>query len=55
MKKGEQRSAKKEDSPEQVTAQEALTRMHEFVDRREEFVNAVKANKDRHLSSREKS
>lgn len=55
MKKGKPRSAKKDDSTEQVAAEEALARMHRFVDRREEFVNAVKANKNRRISTSKES
>ncbi len=55
MKKVEPKSAKKEESPEQVDAEDVLARMRAFVDRKEEFVNAVKANKDRRISSGKKS
>lgn len=45
---------KKVESPEQVNAREALARMKDFVDRKAEFVNAVKADKDRRLRPRKK-
>lgn len=45
---------KKDETPEQVSAKEALERMRDFINRKEEFVNAVKANKDRRLRSEKK-
>ena len=55
MKKSKPKSSEKDDSPEQVDVEEVLARMRDFVDRKEEFVNAVKANKDRRISSGKKS
>lgn len=40
------------DSPEQVSAREALDRMKKFIERKDRFVNAVKADKNRRLSPR---
>ena len=54
MKKGKARTGDKKESPEQVEAEKAIARMREFVSRKEEFVNAVKANKDRRISARKK-
>lgn len=54
MKKGKSGSGDKKESPEQVEADEAIARMREFVSRKEEFVNAVKANKNRRLSTGKK-
>ena len=44
----------KDRSPEQVDARDALDRMKKFVDRKESFVNAVKAGKDRSVSTGKK-
>ena len=40
-----------EDSPEQVTAEEALRRMRSFNERKEKFVAAIKKSKDRDIYS----
>lgn len=50
MKK--RKSADNKESAEQVTADEAMRRMKRFVDRREQFVDAVKKGKDRNISAR---
>ena len=55
MKKSKPKSSEKDDSPEQVDAEDVLARMRAFVERKEEFVNAVKADKDRRISSGKKS
>jgi hypothetical protein len=49
VKKDKSKPDDKKDSPEQIDANEAIARMRAFVDRQEEFVNAVKADKDRRL------
>ena len=54
MKKSKPKDSDKDDSPEQVEVGDVLARMRDFVDRKEEFVNAVKANKDRRLRSGKK-
>lgn len=36
----------KENSPEQVTPEEALERMRSFIGRKEKFVAAIKTSKD---------
>ena len=42
------------ETPEQVSAREALERMKRFVDRKDKFVDAVKAGKDRGVSAGKK-
>ena len=44
----------KKESSEQVSANEALDRMKRFVERKDKFVDAVKAGKDRGVSSGKK-
>ena len=46
--------SKNDESPEQVSERESLERMKRFVERKELFVNAVKAGKDRGLSAGQK-
>ena len=45
---------KGQDSAEQVSVREALERMKKFIERKDRFVNAVKADKNRRLSPRKK-
>ena len=47
MKENSPAKKTKEESPEQVSAREALDRMKRFVERKDKFVDAVKAGKDR--------
>ena len=54
MKKHSPSKKAKEESPEQVSANEALDRMRRFVERKDKFVNAVKAGKDRGVSAGKK-
>ena len=54
MKKSKPKATEKNDSPEQVAADEAVDRMRNFINRKEEFINAVKADKDRRISTRKK-
>ena len=50
MKK--EKKAENKDSAEQVSNDEALRRMKRFIDRKEQFVNAVKKGKDRGVPAR---
>ena len=47
MKENSPSKENKEESPEQVAAGEALERMKRFVERKDKFVDAVKAGKIR--------
>ena len=52
------RKPKKEsgsESPEQVSAREALDRMKRFVERKDKFVDAVKAGKNRGVPTERQS
>ena len=44
-----------EESPEQVSAREALERMTRFVERKDKFVDAVKAGKNRSVPAGKES
>jgi hypothetical protein len=54
VKKKPVREKATDESPEQVKAREALDRMKKFVERKDKFVNAVKAGKDRSVSAGKK-
>lgn len=47
-KKGE-KSRRKENLREQITAEESLKRMKGFAERREEFIAAIKKSKNRNI------
>ena len=49
MKK--EKKSSKTDTAEQISGDEALRRMKLFVERKEQFVNAVKKSKDRGVPS----
>ena len=51
MKKKDKAKTPVENSPEQVTPEEALRRMRSFAERKEKFVAAIKKSKDRDLSA----
>jgi hypothetical protein len=44
----------KSDSPEQVTAEEALRRMKSYAERKEKFIAAIKESPDRDIPSAER-
>ena len=54
MKKNSTSKKTKDESPEQVSKREALDRMQRFVERKDKFVDAVKAGKDRGVSAGKK-
>ena len=54
MKKKSSKEKTKDKSPEQVGVREALDRMKKFVERKDQFVNAVKTGKDRGVSAGQK-
>jgi len=54
MKKDSPSKNSTDESPEQVTARQALDRMKRFVERKGKFVDAVKAGKDRGVSAGKK-
>jgi len=54
VKKKPAKQKKKDESPEQVETREALDRMKKFVERKDNFVNAVKTGKDRGVSAGQK-
>ena len=54
MKKNTPAKKEKEESAEQISAREALDRMERFVERKDKFVDAVKAGKDRGVSAGKK-
>ena len=51
MKKNSPSRKEKKKSSEQISADEALDRMNRFVERKDKFVDAVKAGKDRGVSA----